>query len=54
MFIYVFIKCAQVFSLHVCLCTTCTQRLQRSEERASNTMELELQMIVSGHVGAGN
>lgn len=43
-----------VFCLYVCLCITCSQYLQRSEQWVSNSLGLGLQIIVSGCVGAEN
>lgn len=40
--------------LCVCMCTVCMCGACGSQKRASYTQELELQMIVSCHVGARN
>lgn len=45
--------CLSVFCLYVCLGTICIQCLQRSEE-ASEALELELEKLVSCHVGDGD
>lgn len=39
------------FDLNICLCATCTQYLRRTEKGVGS---LELQTVVSSHMGAGN
>ena len=39
--------------LHVCLCIMCMPGACRSQKRALDALELEVQMAVSCHVGAG-
>lgn len=39
--------------LHVCLCTARVPNSLRSQERASDPLDLELQRVVVYHVGAG-
>lgn len=41
-----------VYVLHVCLCTTCMPGVQRDQKVPNSHMELELEMVVSSHVGA--
>ena len=41
-FVYVWMFC-----LHVCLCITCMPGAHRGQKRASDSLELELQMVVS-------
>lgn len=43
-----------MFCLYVCIRTTCVAGACRSQKRASNSLELELQTIVICHVGSGN
>lgn len=43
-----------MFGLHVNLCTSCMPATLRSQNMESNPMGLDLQMIVSLHVGAGS
>jgi hypothetical protein len=45
--------CVWVFCLHVYLCTACVQCPWRPK-RVSEPLELELQVVVSCHGGAGN
>jgi len=40
--------------LSVCLCTQCIQELLEVIRKTTDPMEMELQMIVSCHMGAGN
>lgn len=40
--------------MHVCLCTTCLSGAYRGQKRASDLLGLQLQMVVSCHMGAGN
>jgi hypothetical protein len=42
-----------VSCLHVCLCITVMQCLEK-QEKGVVPLESELQMVVSHHVGAGN
>lgn len=42
-----------VFCLHVCICTTCVPGASSGQKRVSDPVELELQMLVSYHVGSG-
>ena len=41
-------------SVCLCLCTICIPAAQRGQKRASDSLKLELQMVVSHHMGAGN
>lgn len=43
-----------MFCLYVCLCTTCMPVACESQKRVSDPLELELQVIMSCHVGAEN
>lgn len=43
-----------VVCLHVCLCVTYVPEAIRDQKRVLNSMELELQTIVSYHVGTRN
>lgn len=43
-----------MFYLHVCMCVTCVPGIQGSKKRALGPLELDLWMIVSHHVDAGN
>lgn len=49
--LFIFVLCVWLFSLHVCLCTTCVKYLQRPERLLNR---LELQVILSCHVGVEN
>lgn len=49
-----FILCVNVFCLHACLCTVCMIGAQECQKRVWDPQELELQMLVSLHVGVGN
>lgn len=42
-----------MFSLYECLCTTCVSGAQAGQSRVPHTLELEFQMVVSHHLGAG-
>lgn len=42
-----------MFCLHVCICTTCVSGASRGQKRVSDPVELELQMLLSYHVGSG-
>lgn len=42
-----------VYVLHACLCTIWVSRAHKCQ-KASDTLELELQVVVSRHVGARN
>ena len=46
--------CVNVFCLHVCLCTACMPGIGRGQKRASDPLELELEMVVGLHESAGN
>lgn len=46
--------CVCVFCLHVCVCTMGMSDAHGGEQRALALLELDLQMVVSCHVGAGN
>lgn len=48
-----FNSCARVFSIHVCMCTTCVPVSLRDQQRASDPPGLELQIVKRGWVGAG-
>lgn len=48
------IVCVWMSGLHAHPCTTCMPRACRGWGRSSATLELELQRVVSGHVGARN
>lgn len=41
-----------VFHLHACLDTTYVSPVLGSQKRTSDSQELEIQMVVNGHVGA--
>lgn len=46
-----------LFCLYVCLCTACipdVHRGQKGQKRAPDPLELELQVVVSHHMDAGN
>lgn len=51
--IFIFILCARMFCLYVCKCTLVMQSRQRPEE-ALDLLELELGIVVSHHIAAGN
>lgn len=38
----------------MCLCTTCEPGARRGQVTASDVLELELEMAVNCHLGAGN
>ena len=38
----------------MCMCTMCVSVAGRGQKRVSDPLELELQMVVSHHVGAEN
>jgi len=40
--------------MYVCMCITCILGTHESQERTLDVLELELQMVVSHHVGSGN
>lgn len=40
--------------LHVYMCTTFVPGVHGVQKRATHTLELELQIVTSCHVGAGN
>jgi hypothetical protein len=46
-----FVHCMYYCTLHVCLCTACL--LPVDAEDSVNPQELELQTLVSHHIGAG-
>lgn len=48
-----FILCARVFCWHVCLCSTCMLDVCRGRKRVLDSLELEVQKVVSQHVGLG-
>lgn len=39
---------------YVCMCATCVSITSGCQKKASNSLELELKMLVSHHVGDGN
>lgn len=43
-----------MFYLHFCLYTLCVLGALGGQKSVSNPLELELNMIMSGHVGSGN
>ena len=51
-FYYFLLYCICMYVLHICMCAMFDAR--RSQKRASDSLELELQVVVSHHVGAGN
>lgn len=51
--IYSYRMCANV-CMHACLCISCMHGACRDQERAANPLGLDLQMVVSCHVGAGD
>jgi hypothetical protein len=46
--------CVLVFCLHICLCTTYLPGTYRGQKMEYDPLDLELQMFVRYHVGAGN
>lgn len=48
------ILCGWVFCLYVCMCTMCVPGAHRGQQRTSDPPGLELQIVVSRHVGAGS
>lgn len=50
----IIILCVWVFCLHACLHTTYLSGAHRRQQKASDSWELELQVVGSHHVGAGN
>jgi hypothetical protein len=46
--------CMGVFHLHVCMCTTCLSGTRGGQKRVLAPLEMELQTVVSCHVGAEN
>lgn len=46
-----FVHCMYVYVLHVCLYTTCL--VPEKAEQSVDPLELELQTLVSHHIGAG-
>ena len=49
---FYFILCVWIFCLHVCLCIMCVPGACRGQKRASDPVELELQIVVRCHVDA--
>jgi hypothetical protein len=47
------ILCVWVFCLHVCLYIACMSGVSR-DQKTSDPLELNTQMVVSHHVGTGN
>lgn len=45
---------AQVFCLHVCICTVCMHGAHWGQKKPSESLELELEMAVNDHVGSRN
>ena len=43
-----------MFCLYACLCTLCVPDACGGQKKVSDLLDLELQMIVSCHVGAGS
>jgi hypothetical protein len=43
-----------VVYLHVCLCAICMPSSTQGQKRESDPLGLELQMVLSFHMGAGN
>ena len=43
-----------VFYLHICLGTTCLPAFLSGQKQVSDILELELQVVVGHHLGAGN
>jgi hypothetical protein len=43
-----------MFCLHVCLCIMFVSGVHRGQKRVSDLLELELEIVASCHVGAGN
>lgn len=52
-FTLIFFFCVCVFCLRVCSCTTCVL-VPRGQTTSWDTLELQLQAVVSQHVRAGN
>lgn len=50
----IIILCVWVFCLHACLHTTYLSGAHRRQQKASDSWELELQVVGRHHVGAGN
>ena len=46
--------CITGICVHICLCTSCVFGACGGQKRALDALELELQMVVSHHMGAGN
>lgn len=46
--------CVRVFYLNICVHTTCIPTATGGQMRAPDTLELESQMVVTHHMGAGN
>ena len=46
--------CISVISACVCICTMCMPGVLRDQKRELNHLKLELQMVVSCYVDAGN
>ena len=53
-FLDLFILCACMFCIHVSICTMCMPDTHVVQKRVKGPLELELGIIVSCHVGAGN
>ena len=53
-FIYCIILYIWVFCMHMCMCTTQMPTAPKDQTRASDSLRLELQMVISHYVGAGN
>lgn len=49
-----FYLCVRVFCQHVYMCTTCVPVAQGGKTKVLGPMDLELHMVVSYPVGAGN
>jgi hypothetical protein len=48
--VYLFLFYVWMFCLHLCLCTTC---MNGGQEKASDPLELEFQIVVSHRVSVG-
>lgn len=46
--------CMGAFCMHVCLCAMCVPGTYKCQKRAPDPLELELQIVVSHQVGAGD
>ena len=52
-YLLIYFLCVQVFCLHVCLCNMCDAGPAEDKRGIPDALGLELQVVVSCHVGAG-